>query len=52
MNPSGMKVGYLTEAKNNVALKLLKAGNDRIVVVLHALNNARRNKEIARLMGE
>ncbi|NTU99143.1 D-alanyl-D-alanine carboxypeptidase [Candidatus Falkowbacteria bacterium] len=50
MKPIGMKVGYLTEAKMNVALRLNKSGNDRIVVVLHAQNNARRNSEINRLM--
>ena len=52
MNPLGMKVGYLTEAKMNVALRLKKSGKDRIVVILHALNNAHRNAEIYRLMSK
>jgi D-alanyl-D-alanine endopeptidase (penicillin-binding protein 7) len=50
MKPLGMKVGYLTEAKINVAVRLQKAGKDLVVVVLHALNNARRNLEINRLL--
>ena len=51
MKPVGMKVGYLTESKINVAVRLKKSGKDRIVVVLHALNNAQRNSEIGHLMG-
>lgn len=50
MKPMGMKVGYLTEAKINVALRLKKGNRDRIIVVLHSPNNARRNSEINRLM--
>lgn len=50
MKPLGMKVGYLTEAKINVAVRLKKGTKDRIVVVLHSPNNARRNSEINRLM--
>lgn len=50
MKPLGMKVGYLTEAKMNCAIRLKKAGKDRVVVVLHAVNNARRNAEINRLI--
>jgi D-alanyl-D-alanine endopeptidase (penicillin-binding protein 7) len=50
MKPLGMKVGYLTEAKINVALRLKKGTKDRIIVVLHSPNNARRNSEISRLM--
>jgi D-alanyl-D-alanine endopeptidase (penicillin-binding protein 7) len=50
MKPMGMKVGYLTEAKINVALRLKKGTKDRIIVVLHSPNNARRNSEISRLM--
>lgn len=50
MKPVGMKVGYLTEAKMNAAIRLNKAGKDRVVVILHAANNSRRNKEINRLM--
>ncbi len=50
MKPIGMKVGYLTEAKINVALRLKKGTKDRIIVVLHSPNNARRNSEISRLM--
>lgn len=50
MKPLGMKVGYLTEAKINVAVRLKKNGRDRIIVVLHSPNNARRNSEINRLL--
>jgi D-alanyl-D-alanine endopeptidase (penicillin-binding protein 7) len=50
MKPLGMKVGYLTEAKINVAVRLRKGGKDLVIVVLHALNNARRNLEINRLI--
>ena len=50
MKPLGMKVGYLTEAKDNVAIRLVKSGLDRIIVVLHANNNASRNAEIKRLI--
>lgn len=52
MKPLGMKVGYLTEAKDNCAIRLNQKSNDRIVVVLHALTNAQRNKEINRLMAK
>lgn len=50
MKPLGMKVGYLKEAKINVAVRLKKKSKDRVVVVLHSVNNARRNAEISRLM--
>lgn len=50
MEPVGMKVGYLTEAKDNVAIRLRRSGKDRVVVVMHAANNQRRNNEISRLM--
>jgi D-alanyl-D-alanine carboxypeptidase len=50
MKPVGMKVGYLTEAKINVAVRLEKSNKDRVIVVLHAPNNARRNSEISLLM--
>lgn len=50
MKPLGMKVGYLTESKINVAIRLKKGAKDRIIVVLHSINNARRNAEIHRLM--
>ncbi len=50
MKPYGMKVGYLTEARDNVAVRLRRGNKDRVIVVLHALNNARRNAEINRLM--
>lgn len=50
MKPLGMKVGYLTESKINVATRLKKGTKDRIVVVLHSPNNVRRNQEINRLM--
>ncbi|MEI7452341.1 MAG: serine hydrolase [Candidatus Falkowbacteria bacterium] len=46
MKPLGMKVGYLTEAKDNCAIRLNKNGKDRVIVILHAANNARRNAEI------
>ncbi len=49
MKPLGMKVGYLVEAKINVALRLKKGLKDRVIVVLHAVNNALRNREINRL---
>lgn len=52
MKPLGMKVGYLTEAKINVAARLKKGKKDRIIVVLHAVNNARRNQEISRLLAK
>lgn len=52
MKPSGMKVGYLTEAKINVALRLKKGAKDRVIVVMHSPNNARRNSEISRLMSK
>ena len=52
MKPLGMKVGYLTEAKINVAVRLKKGVKDRVVVVLHSPNNARRNSEISRLMSK
>jgi serine-type D-Ala-D-Ala endopeptidase (penicillin-binding protein 7) len=51
MNPTGMKVGYLTEAKSNVALRLKKGVKDRVIIVLHSQGSARRNAEINRLMG-
>jgi len=50
MNPLGMKVGYLTEAKINCATRLVKNNQDRVVVILHAHSNAARNVEIARVM--
>ena len=50
MKPLGMKIGYLTEAKDNCAVRLKKDGKDRIVVILHADNNALRNAEIKRLL--
>lgn len=50
MKPLGMKVGYLTEAKINVAVRLKKGTKDRIIVVLHSPNNASRNSEINRLI--
>jgi D-alanyl-D-alanine endopeptidase (penicillin-binding protein 7) len=50
MDPLGMKVGYLTEARDNCAVRLSKNGKDYIVVILHASTNAARNAEIARLM--
>ncbi len=49
MEPIGMKVGYLTEAKNNVAIRLRSGAKDRVIVVLHAENNQKRNAEISRL---
>ncbi len=50
MKPLGMKVGYLTEARDNCAVRLRKGGKDRIVVILHAANTVKRNIEIDRLM--
>jgi D-alanyl-D-alanine endopeptidase (penicillin-binding protein 7) len=50
MKPLGMKVGYLIESKINVAVRLKNGAKDRIIVVLHSINNARRNAEICRLM--
>jgi D-alanyl-D-alanine endopeptidase (penicillin-binding protein 7) len=50
MKPLGMKVGYLTEAKDNCAVRLAQKSKDRIIIILHAQNNALRNKEIKRLM--
>lgn len=50
MKPLGMKVGYLTEAKLNVAVRLKKNGKDRIIVILHAPSSSSRNVEINRLM--
>lgn len=48
MDPKGMKIGYLTEAKNNVAMRF--AGKkDGIVVVMHAESTAERNAEVKRL---
>ena len=52
MKPLGMKVGYLTEARDNCAVRLNKRGKDRIIIILHSPNNARRNAEIARLMSK
>lgn len=52
MKPLGMKVGYLTEAKINVAVRLKNGAKDRVIVVLHSPNNARRNSEISRLMSK
>lgn len=52
MKPSGMKVGYLTEAKLNVAIRLKKAGKDRIIVIMHAPSSAKRNAEINRIMAK
>lgn len=49
MDPLGMKVGYLYEARMNVALRLRTKNKDRIIIVLHAPNNAARNQEINRL---
>jgi len=50
MEPLAMKVGYLTEAKNNCAIRLQSKGKDRVIVILHAINNQRRNSEISRLL--
>jgi serine-type D-Ala-D-Ala endopeptidase (penicillin-binding protein 7) len=50
MKPLGMKVGYLTEAKDNCAVRISKNGKDRVIVILHASTNARRNAEIERIM--
>jgi D-alanyl-D-alanine endopeptidase (penicillin-binding protein 7) len=50
MKPLGMKVGYLTESKINVAVRLRRGAKDRVIVIMHAINNARRNQEISRLM--
>lgn len=50
MDPIGMKVGYLTEAKLNVALRLNWDQKDRVIVVMHSVNSSRRNNEISRLM--
>lgn len=48
MDPKGMKIGYLTEAKNNVAMRF-GGKRDGIVVVMHAQSTAERNAEIKRL---
>jgi D-alanyl-D-alanine endopeptidase (penicillin-binding protein 7) len=50
MKPLAMKVGFLVEAKSNVALRLKKGLKDRVIVVLHSPGSARRNLEINRLM--
>jgi serine-type D-Ala-D-Ala endopeptidase (penicillin-binding protein 7) len=50
MKPVAMKVGFLVEAKSNVALRLKKGAKDRVIVVLHSAGSARRNVEINRLM--
>jgi D-alanyl-D-alanine endopeptidase (penicillin-binding protein 7) len=52
MKPLGIKVGYLKEAKDNCAVRLSKNGKDRVIVILHSPNNARRNAEINRLMSK
>jgi len=50
MKPVAMKVGFLVEAKSNVALRLKKGTKDRVIVVLHSAGSAKRNAEINRLM--
>jgi len=52
MKPLGMKVGYLTEARDNCAVRLSQKNKDRIIIILHSPNNALRNKEIGRLMAK
>ena len=50
MKPSGFKIGYLTEARNNVAIYLKgKKKKKGIIVVLHAKTTYDRNKEIKKL---
>ena len=49
MKSEGFKIGYLTEAKNNVAIRLKNGSKRGIIVVLHANTTGQRNNEINRL---
>ncbi len=45
--PQGVKTGYLVEAQRTVSLKV----NGKIIVVMHALSMAQRNRVISKLLG-
>ena len=49
MKPYGFKVGYLTEARHNLAMRIVEGRKDRVMVVMHAPSSAQRNAEIRKL---
>jgi len=49
MKPKGMKIGYLTEAKSNVAIVLKGKKKVGTIVVLHADNLSVRNTEVKKM---